>query len=208
MHKKKILIAALALAGILMLIVAVGAAAGLRSSPAETLTVSTIGGGEASLLHFNLAEMTRRADKIFRGTVVDFSPASVEAGGGVLPIVIYQIRVDEAFKGEFASKGDVQYIELRMLGSVKDASLRAELKQFSAVPEPPQLSVGHDYLLFTTPESAIGLSTAVGLGQGSFEIFSLDKQEWVKNDFDNAGLYDGAVPYSQLAGDIEALVAE
>lgn len=208
MQKKKYLIAALAVAGILMLVVAVGAAAGLRSGPAETLTVSTAGGGQASLMYFNLAGLAERADKIFRGTVVDFSPGTVEAGGGVLPIVIYQIRVDEAFKGDFATKDGVASLELRMVGNVKDAGAQGDLKQFSALPAPPKLSVGHDYVLFTTPESAIGLSTAVGLGQGSFEIFTLDKQEWARNEFDNAGLYDGAVPYSQLAGDIQTLVAE
>ncbi len=207
MHRKTILVGALAVASIILLVVAVGAAAGLRSAPAETITVSNAG-GTASLMHFNLAEMAGRADKIFRGTVVDFSPGTVEAGGGEFPTVTYQIRVDETFKGDFATKGDAMYLELRMLGNIKDAASEGELKQFDALPDPPALRVGHDYLLFTTPESAIGLSTAVGLGQGSFEIFAQDKQEWAKNEFDNAGLYDGAVPYSQLAGDIETLVAE
>lgn len=207
MHRKKILIGALAAASIILLVVAVGAAAGLRGGPAETVTVSSAS-GQASLLHFNLGEMSGRADKIFRGTVIDFSPGAVEVGGGQLPIVSYQIRVDQAFKGDFATKGDVMYVELNMVGNIKDAGSDGDLKRFDALPKPPALSVGHDYLLFTTPESAIGLSTAVGLGQGSFEIYSLDKQEWAKNEFDNAGLYDGAVPYSLLAADIEALVAE
>lgn len=208
MDKRKYLIISLAVACLFALAVTVGAAAGLRSSPGEALAVTTSNGANASLQQFSLAEMAERADKIFRGTVVDVSPGTLTAGGGELPIVIYLLRVDEAFKGEFDSKGDVSFVEFRVVGYLKDAAASSDLRQFQVFPDPPQLRVGHDYLLFTTPPSAIGLSTAVGLGQGSFEIFSLNKQEWAKNEFNNAGLYDGAVPYSELTGHIEALVVE
>jgi hypothetical protein len=160
----------------------------------------------AGLMQFSLSDMAERADKIFRGTVVDFSPGTVAVGSGELPVVIYRLWVQRAFKGSFEPKGDGQYVELRFVGSLKGDGTAGDNTRFNLLPTPPELLVDHDYLLFTTPPSAIGLSTAVGLGQGSFEIFVVNKQELAKNAFDNAGLYDGAVPYSQLVADVEALV--
>ena len=47
------------------------------------------------MLKLNLEEMTERADRIFRGTVVDIEVGTVQAGGGELPTVTYRFRVDE-----------------------------------------------------------------------------------------------------------------
>ena len=210
MRKKKHLVTPLAVACVLLL-AAFGVASALRSGPNETVSnaeSSRLRSGNASLLHFSLEEMVDRADKVFRGTVVDVSTGTVAVGGGELPIVIYKLRVEEAFKGSFQSKGDVQYVELRMAGNLKEAPEQGDLYKFSVLPDPPNLQMGRDYLLLTTAPSAIGLSTTVGLGQGSFGVYSFDKQEWAKNEFDNAGLYDGAVLYEELTGDIEQLVWE
>ena len=200
-----------AVASTLLLALSLGAVMALRPSaqgPALGAISVRSESGTASLLHFSLAEMTQRADKIFRGTVVDVEPGTVPAGGGELPIVIYRLRVDQAFKGAFDSKGDVQFVEIRMVGDLKGTPSRDGLKKLSAIPQPPHLLMGRDYLLLTTPPSAIGLSTTVGLGQGSFEIFALDKVDWAVNEFNNAGLYDGPVPYEKLASQIQELVSQ
>lgn len=165
-------------------------------------------GHTASLQFFTLAQMTANADKIFRGTVIDFDPTTVAAGGAELPAVTYRLRVDQAFKGEFPTKDETQYLEITLLGSIKDAPSQGNLKQFSALPAPPRLEVGGDYLLMTTAQSAAGLSTTVGLGQGSFQIYTLDKQEWALNEFSNAGLFDGPVAYDDLAAQIQQLVGQ
>jgi hypothetical protein len=162
----------------------------------------------ASLQFFTLSDMTANADKIFRGTVIDFNPTTVAAGGAELPAVTYHLRVEQSFKGEFPTKDDVQYLEITMVGSIKAAPAQGSLKQLSALPAPPRLEVGGDYLLMTTAQSPIGLSTTVGLGQGSFQIYTLDKQEWAKNEFNNAGLFDGPVAYDELAAQIQQLVGE
>ena len=75
----------------------------------------------------------------------------------------------------------------------------------------PRLTMGHDYLLFTTKPSSIGLSTAVGLGQGAFAVYSQDKQDWAVNEFDNTGLGmggSGAVAYVDLVAAIKAEMGE
>lgn len=157
----------------------------------------------ASLQRFTLPEMVNKSDRIFRGTVIDFEPGTVDAGGGTLPTVTYRMRVEESFKGSFAEKDGVRYAEITMLGNVKEAGAQGDLQKMSVLPTPPQLSVGSDYLLMMTPESSIGLSAPIGLGQGSFKIYSQDKEEWAKNEFNNAGLFDGAVTYDSLAEQIQ-----
>lgn len=198
-------------ASLFVLVVLLGATGQLnaeRQVPQRDLLTQTARGATAAMLHFNLEEMTARADKIFRGTVVDIEPGSVAVSGAQLPTVTYTFVVDEAFKGQFDGKDGISYTVIQMLGSIKDAGASGDVKHFAVLPDPPQLRMGSDYMLFTTPASAIGLSTAVGVGQGSFEIFSIDKQDWAQNEYNNAGLYDGAVPYAQLASDVQALVGQ
>lgn len=174
------------------------------------MTVTTIAQNQApqekntaTLERLTLSEMVSRADRIFRGTVVDFEPGTINVGGTNLPTVTYKLRVEQSFKGNFESKGDVQYAEITILGSIKKAAATGSLRKFSVLPTPPQFTVGSDYLLLMTPESSIGLSIPVGLGQGSFEIFTSDKQEWAKNEFNNAGLFNGPVRYGELAAKIQ-----
>jgi hypothetical protein len=163
--------------------------------------------GATMLKHFDLAGLTESADRIFRGTVIDVEQSSIEAGGGVLPMVIYRLRVEECLKGDAdVVKGDEAYIEIRMVGSIKDERPQDGIVRFNMFRDVPRLKMGSDYLLFTTRPSAIGLSTTVGLGQGAFSVFSQDKQEWAVNEFGNLGLgIDGSGPaqYSELAAKIK-----
>jgi hypothetical protein len=163
---------------------------------------STAGHSTASIQRLSLSQMIERAGKIFRGTVIDFQPGTVSVGGGDLPTVTYRFRVDQDFKGEFTEKDGVKYAEITMLGTIKDSRKENGLTKLSALPKLPEFSVGSDYLLLMTPESEIGLSSPVGLGQGSFEIVQRDKEEWAKNEFNNAGLFNGPVRYSELADQI------
>ena len=169
--------------------------------------------GATMLMHFDLAALTDRADRIFRGTVVDVEQSSIEAGGGELPMVIYRLRVEESLKGDAdVVKGDEAFVEIRMVGSIKDeAPQDGDLKKISMFRDVPRLTMGSDYLLFTTPASAIGLSTTVGLGQGAFSVYSQNKQDWAVNQFDNSGLgvgNGGAVTYDELVAAIKARMGE
>lgn len=165
-----------------------------------------------TLVHMDLAELVQRADRIFRGTVVDVIPGSIEAGGGELPTTTYVLRIEDHFKGTADQiKGDAQIMEVRMVGSIKTEVAEGGYQHFPAFRDVPRLKMGSDYLLLTTPRSPIGLSTTVGLGQGAFTVFSRDKQDFAVNEFDNLGLGfegSGPVPYAELVAKILSLLGQ
>lgn len=142
-----------------------------------------------NVLQMNLQEMVDRSERIFRGTVLDAKEGTLAAGGGELPVVTYRIRVDEAFKGTFEEVKGLQIAEVKMLGKLKPAGSASAVRAATSVPDLPRLVVGQEYLLLTTPRSAIGLSTTVGLGQGLFQISGKPGQEIVINGNRNYGLF-------------------
>jgi hypothetical protein len=179
---------------------------------AASLLILTAQVHGTTMLQLDLGELTARADKIFRGTVIDVEQSTVQAGGGELPAVTYRFRVDELFKGEATQvKGEEAMIEIRMVGSIKDAETQGDNVRLNAFRDVPKLTMGGDYLLFSTPESAIGLSVTVGLGQGAFKVFSQNKEDFAVNEFDNMGLgldSSGAVKYTDLAAAIQGLLTQ
>src|SRR5262245_46068748 len=159
---------------------AIAASLGLASAAQSTM-----------LLQMNLKDLSTRADKIFRGTVIAVDTGTVRAGGADLPTVTYRLRVGEAFKGQFDVKGE-PYVELRMVGTFKDAGSSAAVRHLSVLRDVPRLEMGREYVLFTTRPSSIGLSTTVGLGQGAFTIVGQgNDKEAAVNAFDNVGLNRG-----------------
>lgn len=170
----------------------------------------------AMMLQLDLQDLTSRADKIFRGTVIGIKEGTIEAGGGELPAVTYRIAVNEMFKGTPTEvKGDEAVVEIRMVGSLEiDKADDNGNIHFSPFREVPRLSMGSDYVLFTTPASSIGLSVTVGLGQGAFSVYAVDgtdDQFMVVNAFNNAGLGlngDGPVDYDKLGAQIRALLGQ
>jgi hypothetical protein len=166
----------------------------------------------------SLADLAGRAGRIFRGTVVAVENGSVAAGGGDIPTVTYRIKVDDAFKGSFARDGERRTIEVRMVGRSNGGVAAGQPQHVSLLGDVPALEAGHEYLLFTTTPSRIGLSTTVGLGQGAFRILGHGDQAKAVNAFGNAGLFGGVasraarrapsgpVRYTDLAADIRELV--
>lgn len=165
-----------------------------------------------TMLQLDLAQLTERAGRIFRGTVVDVEQGTIEAGGGELPAVTYRLRVDDLFKGEAdIVKGDKAMIEIRMVGSIKGAKPVGDYVRLDTFRDVPKLKMGSDYLLFVTPQSEIGLSVSVGLGQGAFRVFPVDKEDFAVNEFNNGGLgLDGSGPvaYNELSARIRALLGQ
>ncbi|HWM94180.1 MAG TPA: hypothetical protein VN493_25710 [Thermoanaerobaculia bacterium] len=143
----------------------------------------------ATVLQMNLEEMVDRADRIFRGTVLDIREGTVQAGGGTLPTVTYRIQVDESFKGTYDTVKGIQVAELTMVGKLKNTQTGAT-RSLPPI-DLPKLEVGRDYLLLTTPRSAVGLSTPVGLGQGTFHVTGKAGQELAVNLNQNLGLLEG-----------------
>ena len=149
----------------------------------------------------DLAEVCSRADRIFRGTVISAQPGEVEAGGGTLAVVTYQIKVDEAFQGDFVTKGDESMVELTMLAPQKAQNV-GELQRLPALGDVPALTVGGDYLLMTSRPSAIGLSAPIGLGQGCYEVKGKGDQLTAVNALGET------FAYRELAGAIRAAVTQ
>lgn len=144
----------------------------------------------STVMQLNLDEMVRRADRIYRGTVVSVRAGSVQAGGGQLPITVYRLRVDEAFRGDFPEEKGVRIAEIRTLGKLRSVT-SGGLRSVVVLPQMPALETGQVYLVMTTRASAIGLSTAVGLGQGVFRIQQAGKDELAVNEANNSGLFRG-----------------
>jgi hypothetical protein len=174
----------------------------------------------ATVQQMNLQQMVGRADKIFRGTVLNVHAGTVHAGGVDLPTVTYRLRVDEPLKGTFLQVKGLQIAEIKMIGKAK-ASDSGTLHHVSPLPELPQLKVGQEYLLLTTRQSAAGLSTTIGLGQGAFGLTGKPGQETAVNGNQNRGLFlgmtrpsgfaaqqDGPLPYTTLAGMIRGIVGQ
>ena len=175
-----------------------------------------------TVLQMNLEQMVDRADKIFRGTVMDVREGTLQVGGGELPVVTYRIRVDESFRGTFQEVKGMQVAEIKMLGKLKPQAA-SPVRAGSIIPELPRLQVGQDYLLLTTAPSTVGLSTTIGLGQGRFELRGKPGQEVAVNDNKNLGLFrgmesaaaaksaaqsEGPVPYAALATIIRDIVSQ
>lgn len=154
------------------------------------------GSEAASVQRLDLNGLCDRADRIVRGVVVDVSPGHVEIGGGQLPTVTYRIKVREMLRGAYASQ-----IEVTMVSSGKESQAVGAARRLPIFQDVPQLERGQEYLLFTTAPSRLGLSTTVGLGQGSFRIRAQDKVDYAVNAWNNAGLglpSAGPVAYEEL----------
>lgn len=157
------------------------------------------------VMKMGMADLVGNADKIFRGTVVEMNPGTVTAGGAEFPTVAYTIRVEDALKGEFGTDKDSAIVTVEMLGSIKADAQTGAVRNVAAIDLNPKLQVGQTYVLFTTPPSAIGLSTTIGLDQGLFRVFSnAQGREMAANGLENRGLFDGAVSYSELKAEIYA----
>lgn len=152
--------------------------------------------GEASLVRkMDLEEMCHAAGRIFRGVVVDVEKTTVSAGGGELPAIIYHVDVSEEFKGSFPSAA----------GSRRVSFTTVDI----GVVDMPRLTVGQDYLLLLTIPGSAGLSTMVGLGQGTFKVYGARSVEMAVNSLNNVGLLNGIkgpVPYRTLAARIRAVL--
>jgi hypothetical protein len=170
----------------------------------------------ASIAPLNLAEMTRRADRIFRGTVLGATSGTTRFAGGELPIVTYRIRVDEPLKGKFEEADGAEFVEVRMLDG--SGARRAGSAYRQIIPGLPALRQGQSYLLLTTRAGRSGLSPTVGLTQGAFHVSGIGEGAVARNGTDNLKLFRGMdpeglpdrgpIPYRKLAERIRRVVAK
>jgi len=174
-----------------------------------------------SMLQMNLEEMTSRSESIFRGTLVDVTSSKINTGGGEISTVTYKFRINEAFKGQVETIKGVDVAEIQMLGTLEKQHAGKRV-----IPGFPLYVVGDEYLVLVAPAGPTGLTTTMGLGQGSFHIYSNGKEELAVNEFGNINLQKdtgrtkviqataddredtGPVPYKNLADQIRTLVRQ
>lgn len=172
----------------------------MRVAAFTVLLVMTSAASAAIVLQMGLSDLVNNADRIYRGTVVSKEPGMVSRGGHQLPVVNYEIRVDDALKGDFASDKEANVVTLTMLGNLKASGREVNGQQHLVnLDVNPELAVGSDYVLFTTAPSRLGLSTTVGLGQGLFRVVNnASGRAMAVNGFNNQSLFDGPVSYEEL----------
>ena len=140
----------------------------------------------------NLSDMTDRAEKIFRGRVLNMTVGTVEAGGAQLPTVSYNVQIVEGIKGLGNASGDYggAIVSFTMFGNVKGRPANDDDTYLGGF-RPALLDDGGASLLFMTQPSSVGLSTMVGLGQGAFKVVMREKEDHVVNGVNNQGLFRG-----------------
>ena len=179
---------------------------------ATALMLGAAQAGATIMLQMDLGELVTRADKIFRGTVIEIEETTISVGGGELPAVKYTIEVSDMLKGAPSrEEGGVSIVEVQMIGKSTHAKPDENgMIKLSIFRDVPKLVKGGDYMLFTTPESSIGMSATIGLGQGAFKVLPVDGSDTeftAVNDFDNAGLglaSSGPVSYTVLSDEVRS----
>lgn len=172
------------------------------------LTADTV--NAATAMQMNLAQMINNSDKVFVGTVIGVTESRVQAGGGELPAITYRFQVSDTFKGDFDEIKGVKYTEVTMLGTIKNIKERKH-----PISDFPLLQEGEEYLLVVAPAGPIGLTTTMGLGQGSFTLTGGTDNKVALNGANNVGLFSGmnvgfpdgvGIPYNDLAALIRDIV--
>lgn len=124
----------------------------------------------------NLEQMSERAAKIFTGRCLETSVTLDPQLGREITVVTF--AVEQAFKGE--------------------TEPTVTIKMIDGIAGLPRFNAGEEVILFLYEESALGLSSPVGLGQGRFKVVT-DKlgRRIALNDFANANLLRGLTPQAE-----------
>ncbi len=127
-----------------------------------------------------LEEMTERAGRIFSGQCTGVRV--VEQTGRGMPVTEVTFRVDRTLKG--APGGALTF---RQPGGQDNAG---GTERGVGILGLPRFRPGEEVILFLYGESASGLTSPVGLGQGKFTVVT-DKAglRWAVNDYGNRNLF-------------------
>ncbi len=144
-----------------------------------------------SVLPLDLAALTAEAGRIFVGRVERVDTGRDAAG---LPAVWTTFTVAQTLKG-----GPGERVTVKQLG----ASLGEPGGAGTPIaPRPglPRYTPGESVVLFVHPESTLGFTSPVGLGQGCFRIRERDGETVVENDVGNRNLSGDAGSARTRAG--------
>jgi hypothetical protein len=133
----------------------------------------------------NIEQITQKAARIVSGRCVDLR---VERDPGLgVTITRVTLEVEQALKGPAASR-----LEFHMLGDGRRPATFGVVGGSRFAP-------GDDVVVFLYGESAVGLSSPVGLGQGKFTKSRLrkDGRPLMRNGFGNRTLFEDLSPRAQ-----------
>jgi hypothetical protein len=146
---------------------------------------------------FSTTELTRSAERVFRGRCVEARPGTIDFKGRPLAATVYTFEVSEYLKGDGPRR-----LTFRQAGtperSVTDLGRIAGLTVFAP---------GTEYLVFLRPVSRAGLTSAAGRGRGVFLVTGSSVQA---ADLDGRTPVAGAetLPYDALRRAILQVLAE
>jgi hypothetical protein len=134
----------------------------------------------------NLEQLTQHANRIFHGRCLSVSVGTdPDLGQTVTTVTFVPYR---AMKGSFHGK-----LTLKLLGNQTVQAGSAE-----ATEGIPRFEPGEEVVLFLYADSARGLTSPVGFGQGKFKIIQDKKRKsQAINGFSNERLLDGLSPGAQ-----------
>lgn len=124
------------------------------------------------VLKMEPAEIDGRADRVFVGTCISVRAARIENGspGAGLEISEYVFIVDELIKDGSGTLTETAPLRFRQFGlpSSEGPAFR--------IPGLPEYREGRRYRLSLHSDSAIGLTSPVGLGQGVRDLGAAEEQ--------------------------------
>lgn len=125
-----------------------------------------------------LEEMTERAGRIFSGQCTGVRV--VEQSGRGIPLTEVTFQVHRTLKGRPGAT-----LTIRQPGGQSVAGERSV-----GIVGLPRFRPGEEVILFLYGESASGLTSPVGLGQGKFTVYT-DKEglRWAVNEYGNRALF-------------------
>ncbi|MCC6849981.1 MAG: hypothetical protein IT294_15865 [Deltaproteobacteria bacterium] len=145
-----------------------------------------------TVLPVDLPAMTGQAERIFVGRVERVTTGRDAHG---LPAIWTTFRVTERLKGPAEDA-----VTVKQLGT----SLGADDAGVLPHPALPRYRVGEAVVLFVRPESALGFTSPVGLGQGCFHVRGRDNAAVVENDVGNHNLAAPTAPRTLAAPEAAA----
>jgi hypothetical protein len=156
-----------------------------------------LGPAEASRARtLNLEQLAAHADRIFRGRCIQAQVAIDPTLGQTVTYVSFV--PEHVVRGPSSLHGT---LTIKLLGNRTSSAGPGD-----AIDGLPQFEAGEEVILFLYPDSAHGLTSPVGLGQGKFRVVP-DKagKPVAANMFGNDSLFDGLSSRAQkkLGGSVE-----
>ena len=163
------------------------------------LALSTTADAHHAVLRFNLEEMVLTADRIFVGRCVAIDVTTDVIAKGRLPVTRYTFDVEQVLKGDVPRRFTFTELGQPPAPAKKGPAVHGVLATPALlIHGMSTYAIGSRMMLFLTPNYMEGkLTYPVGLEQGAFLVEDTDGQVMVRNNLNNAALFDA--PYNSRA---------